>query len=230
MNNIITEIKNEIKICIKELENISSKNNNILVEADKNFFSFILKKILLYKKLGKYWSNKKYLFSFKVIVSDLFSLIFTVIEKKERYCFLNERSIIENFTRILVSVSIEEDYITKNVLEKLKKKLTFKEISFINNEYDISCGYIHGSDILSETLISIFSDNLLVKNNKSFSSNKRKCSFYLRIIKLLSIYEKLLINKYPNEIDGIFFKEKDIFEYLTNKNSLELLFSLINKK
>ena len=89
MNNIITEIKNEIKICIKELENISSKNNNILVEADKNFFSFILKKILLYKKLGKYWSNKKYLFSFKVIVSDLFSLIFTVIEKKERYCFLN---------------------------------------------------------------------------------------------------------------------------------------------
>ena len=160
MNNIITEIKNEIKICIKELENISSKNNNILVEADKNFFSFILKKILLYKKLGKYWSNKKYLFSFKVIVSDLFSLIFTVIEKKERYCFLNERSIIENFTRILVSVSIEEDYITKNVLEKLKKKLTFKEISFINNEYDISCGYIHGSDILSETLISIFSNNI----------------------------------------------------------------------
>lgn len=38
MNNIIIEIKNEIKICIKELENISSKNNNILVEADKNFF------------------------------------------------------------------------------------------------------------------------------------------------------------------------------------------------
>ena len=237
MNEIIIEMKNEIKKCIKELENIASQNRNILIEQDKNFFSFILRKILFYKKLSRYWSNKKHLFLFKVIVSDLFSLIFTIIEKKERYCFLNERSIIENFTRILVSVSIEEDYVTKNVLDKLKEKITFKEYSFINNEYINSCRYVHGSDILNGTLISIFSNNLLEKNTKIFNSSRKKCAFYLRIEKLLNIYEKLLniyekllINKFPNKIDGIFFKEKDIFEYMTNKNHLDLLFSLIKWK
>ena len=49
MNEIIIEMKNEIKKCIKELENIASQNRNILIEQDKNFFSFILRKILFYK-------------------------------------------------------------------------------------------------------------------------------------------------------------------------------------
>ena len=38
MNEIIIEMKNEIKKCIKELENIASQNRNILIEQDKNFF------------------------------------------------------------------------------------------------------------------------------------------------------------------------------------------------
>nr|DAS87825.1 MAG TPA: hypothetical protein [Caudoviricetes sp.] len=227
MENSITKMKNEIKVCIEEIESICSKEKSILTEADKNFFSFILRKILFYKKICKYWSNQKHLFSFKVIVSDLFSLIFTIIEKKERYCFLNERSIIENFTRILVSISIAEDYVTKNVLDKLKKETTNKEFSFINNEYINSCGYVHGSDILNGTLISFFSNNLSEKNTKIFNSTKKKCVFFLRIEKLLNIYEKLLICKFSDKIDGIFFKEKDVFEYMTSKKHLELLFSLI---
>lgn len=81
------------------------------------------------------------------MISDYFNLIISIIEGKSRYIYVNERSIIENYMRLILQKSIESDHITRNCFQELQENrygftISNKDFSLIKSEYVTCCSYI----------------------------------------------------------------------------------------
>ncbi|MGL5330091.1 MAG: hypothetical protein ACRDD7_12550 [Peptostreptococcaceae bacterium] len=214
-------IKSNISTFVEKIHEISKELGNELNQEDKEFFRFISKHIIFFKYL---YGGMGETYFFKVIISDFYNYIFSIIKNETRYIYLNERSIIENYTRAVVRKTVEEDYVTINLFETMKSiefLFDFKDDDYclIKDEYKTSCGYIHGSDILNDSLVFVLEEYLDSKN-----TIKHMNRYYDRIRKILKVYDKMLISQYSESISGCFHRKKTILEYLLGNECLEILF------
>lgn len=223
----IDEIKKYIDRFIEELSSYSNETCiKSITKQEKDFFSFISKQIIFLKELYKIYSS----YEIKVLISDFYNYIVSIIKNEHRYIYVNERSIIENYTRLIVNVDTGEDYITLNVFNKLKSKkfvtlLKQDEFSLIKSEYAVSCEYIHGSKLLNDNLAYVFREcisNVVVFKNKN--------NYIQKIIKLIKIFNRLLVSTYPEFIDCSFYRRKSVLSYLIGSHNVDLLFSILNSK
>ena len=196
-------IKRDIKKFVEQLE-LNSRDKITLMDDEKNFFKFLAKHILFFKELYKFDKSKYFL---EVLISDIFSYIISIINGEKRYIFLNERSIIENYIRYLMN----ENHIKENTFDKLKEKSNLQNdiFSLIKEEYSTSCKYIHGGEILKSELLFYFLE-FLKKENEIF----RDLKYYKRIIKMLNIYDNLILKKDEEFINGVFHRRKTLLKFL----------------
>lgn len=229
MNELVLSQINEIKVSISRfMDSLSeySKSNklNAITQQQKNFFIFISKQILFIKEIYNYCKDRK----LKVLISDYYNYIVSIIKNENRYLHLNERSIIEGYTRWIVSVNIEQNHVTSELIEQLKDNtyinpLTNDEYSLIKSEYIMSCGFIHGSNVLDHDLSYVFQECVL--NN---SQLKNINNYLQKIIKIIKIYNRLIISNQTENIDTIFWSRKSLLEYLIGKDNVEILFDIRN--
>ena len=108
-------------------------------------------------------------------------------------------------------------------MKKMEFSFDFDEddYSLIKDEYNTSCGYIHGSRLLNDNLSYFLSECL--ENNK-FTKDPSK--YYKRIIKIFKTYDKMLISEYGGSISGCFHRQKTLFRYLLGHECCELLFEV----
>lgn len=199
------------------LEEVSRK----LTSTEQEFFRFISKQIIFLKQLLENYDK----YEIKVLISDFYNLIISIIKNEDRCIYLHERSIIENYTRLIVNDSIRNNYIMSNSFGKLReiKKasriISDDEYSLIKSEYRVSCGYVHGSELLNDNLVYVF--NELVSNDMPL---KNRNNYFQRMIKLVKIYNRLLYFTHNNDVDNSFHRRKSVLTFLTNlantKNSL----------
>lgn len=217
---ILEEYKKDILELMMILENISKEKKNIFEESDKNFFIFILKHILFFKELYNYDKTNYF---FRIIISDFYYYIMALINNELRYVYLNERSIIENYTRCILKVSLESDHITNKLFDKLKIEynISNSDFSILKQEYLHSCEYIHGGKRLETSLISYFNEYLLKKNKI-----KKQSKYYSRVIKIIKIFDKILIKSNPEFVNGVFHRRKTLLKYLIGKDKVEILKNL----
>lgn len=223
----IETIKSNISTFIDKLDEISLELKQNIDEEQRKFFIFISKHIIFFKHLYDGMGN---MYFFKVIISDLYYYILSILKNETRYIYLNERSIIENYTRAVIRKTVEEDHVTENLFLQMKDinfSFNFREedYSLIKDEYITSCGYIHGSSVLDNNL-SFFFDECL--ENKQFIKDPNK--YYKRITKIFKIYDKMLISEYGEAISGCFHRQKTLFKYLLGDDCCELLFEVTNRK
>lgn len=222
---IVNEIKLNIKEFIDKIQDMSKKSKFGFCQSDKDFFSFIAKHIIFFKYLCV---DQKTMYFYKVLISDLYYLILSIIKNEIRYMYVNERSIIENYMRILMKMSIKDTHITGKIFEGMKKK-DFKcdfgkdEYSLIKSEYSVSCSYIHGADILNDNLAYVFEECM----NRTFEIEARK-KYYMRIQKMLKIFDRLIIAENTAYISGCFHRKKSVMEYLMGEKQVDLLFEILN--
>ena len=214
-------IKSNIHEFINKLDEISLSRDCITKE-EKEFFIFLSKHIIFFKYL---YTGMGKMYFFKVIISDLYYYMLSLLKNETRYVYVNERSIIENYTRAVMRKTVEEDHVTESLFSQLKDitfnfDFTNNDYSLIKSEYVTSCGYIHGGDILNDNLSFVFDECL---ENKIVIKNKNK--YYERIRKIMKIYDKMLISEYGSNISGCFHRQKTLFKYLLGKECLELLFT-----
>lgn len=217
--NEVDNRKNEIKSFVNEI-----KNKNAINNADEEFFIYISKHIIFFKFLYFGCQRKIY---FKIIISDLYYFIISILENKTRYMYLNERSIIENYTRLLINKSVESDHITENSFKELKENfkniITDTDYSLIKSEYSISCSYIHGGNALEENL-SFYYDECLKKDVKMKDISK----YYTRIEKIINCFDLILIQEYSEFVSGCFHRKKTLLKYLLGEKKIELLFKSLS--
>lgn len=217
----VNEIKSNIRYFINEIKKSTQRTGFDFCQSDQDFFSFIAKHIVFFKYL--YLGNQNIYF-YKVLISDLYYLILSIIDNKTRYMYLNERSIIENYIRCIMRVSIQDNHITKDVFEEMRRK-SFKcdfSDTLIKSEYIVSCGYIHGGEILNDNLAFVFEQ--CSNNNLKICERKK---YYLRLQKILKTFDKLFITENDIYISGCFHRKKSILEYLLGKEKVNLLFELL---
>lgn len=217
-------IKSNINEFNNKLEEIAISLGHQITKEEKDFYIFISKHIIFFKYLYNGMNNQYF---FKVMISDLYYFILSILKGETRYVYLNERSIIENYTRAITRKTVEEDHVTENLFLIMKGTtysfdFTESDYALIKNEYTTSCGYIHGGNILNDNLASVLNEclenNILIKDINKYHN---------RIKKILKVYDKMLISQYGEYISGRFHRRKTIFEYLLGKECLELLFLVI---
>lgn len=199
-----------------------SNGLNVLNQGQRDFFVYISKQILFLKDVYNCYPD----FKLKVLISDYYNYIVSMIRNENRYLYLNERSIIEGYTRYIVNVNVEQDHVTSEIIAQLKStsyinSLSDNEYSLIKSEYTTSCGFIHGSRLLNKSLSYYFTEcvsNFYKLNNIN--------AYYQRITKVIKIFNRLIISNRTEEIDTTFFRRKSVLEYLIGKENVESLFAL----
>lgn len=225
--SIIKEInlyKKEIEFLIKEITETSYNKGFTIKNIEKGFFAFIAKHIIFFKLFLK--TNQENYF-LKIIVSDLYFYILAIITNEARYVYLNERSIIENYMRLILVVNTKDNHVTYRLFENLKSKYSISEsdYSLLRSEYCTACEYIHGGEILNENLIKVFSEYIKKKRELKDLPN-----YFERICKMIRIFDLILIKKDAANISGIFYKRKYVLEYLLGKNCVDELFKILDDR
>lgn len=220
----IKVLRNDIKAFNSILIEYAEKRSRILNENDLSFFTFISKRIVFFKffSLGDTSSQTNHFC--KVMISDLYYLIISLINGELRYMYVNERSIIENYARLLTHKTVEQDHVTGQLLDSLKEKTylfdyTEDDFSLMKSEYSVACNFIHGGESLKESLLFIFQEF-----NEHVWSKDEVNDYYERIKKMMKTFDKMLISEYKDYISGCFHRRKSLLEYLLGKDSLNLFF------
>lgn len=219
----VNEMKVSVSQFINLLSNYSTSNNlDAITQQEKNFFEFISKQILFVREVYNNYPH----YRLKVLISDYYNYIVSIIRGENRYIYLNERSIIEGYTRWIVSTTVEEDHITPALIAQLKSNnyihpLTDDEYSLIKSEYVTSCGFIHGSQLLNSSLSYVFQECI-----EKCSAIKNINCYFQRIMRIIKIFNRLVISNMTEQIDTTFWCKKSILEYLIGKDNVSILFIL----
>ena len=222
----INNCKNEIKLFLNHISNVDFSKIE-LQDYDKDFFAFVSKHILFFKYLGLYHQDDKY---FKILISDFYYYIISILKSELRYMYLNERSILENYTRMITRISLDDDHVTERSFNNLKlssDKFGFdiSNYSLLKSEYATSCGYVHGGKELTHALSYVFDDCI-----NSTTRLTKRANYYQRMIRVIKYLDSLLICSHPEFINGCFHRQKALLSYLLGKPSVDLLFNSMNKK
>ncbi|MDW0114361.1 hypothetical protein QT711_14280 [Sporosarcina saromensis] len=207
----VDELMNYIKIYSREI------NGRDINDSDVNFYRFIAKQILFFKKIliaypKTYFAN--------VLVSDLYSLLINDIKQEIRYYYLNQRSIIENYIRLIEVNDENQSHVTRKSFLDLKSNNQINETDYgkIMNEYKIACSYIHGGPELSGYLVTNFQESIEFK--ASLGKRKRK-SQIAQFIDLINILNYLFLINNLDDIDAAFHRSKVLLKYLMGNNYLQ---------
>lgn len=217
MRYIGTELcKEEIDNLISYVENYNGNFNYISMDQKTiEFYRFISKQVIFFKFILKAYPKT---YSIQVIVSDFLSLIVNDLKLETRYYYLNQRSIIENYMRMILKDQSNITHITKQSFKDLKEQnqLELNEIEYnrIINEYKIACSFIHGGNFLQEHLVSNFEE--CVDNKTQISERKRKGKIS-QFFEMVNILNKLFLIHNSEEIDNSFHRNKVTLEYLMGK-------------
>ncbi len=162
------------------------------------------------------------------MISDLYYFILSIIKREMRYMYVNERSIIENYMRAIMQISLQDDHITEAIFQKMRNKnflcdFTDAEYSLIKNEYVTSCEYIHGGNILNDNLAYVLDECV----NNDFEIKDRS-KYYVRVQNIFKLFDKLIVAEKTLYISGCFHRKKSVMEYLLGEHQVELLFNILN--
>lgn len=226
MNYVEVKIcKEEINNLIKYIEDYAIKSKGSTIDnKTKDFYRVISKQIIFFKKVLNAYPKTYFI---KVIISDFLSLILNDIKLETRYYYLNQRSIIENYMRLILKDDQYVTHITRQSFLDLKQKnqsnLSEKEYTKIMNEYKIACSYIHGGDTLKEHLVNNFEECL--ESKTKISERKRK-SQISQFIDLINILNRLFLLHNTEAIDSSFHRSKATLEYLMGKQYINKFYQI----
>lgn len=222
----ILQLKEDFAKFIDYIQIYCQQKKFEVTQNDRDFFIFISKRIIFFKTINL---TDTPLYTIKVLISDMYNLILTIINNEKRYIYLNERSIIENYTRLVLNSNLENDHITVNLFDKIKNNystiFTNDIFSLIKNEYRIACSYIHGGNSLESSLISYF--NECIAANECLTERYK---YYDRFKKIIQCYDKIFIYTHGFLIDVAFHRRKSVLGYLLGSKYVDLLFQLKSEK
>ena len=217
----INLVKFETNKFIKVICAYAEENEVEIQQTDTDFYRVLAKHILFFKYILTAYPSSYFV---QVIISDFYYYIISDLKNEARYSFLNERSIIENYLRMIIKNDDYNTHITHNTFEELINGpyvIDQIEYSLIKSEYTNSCGYIHGNQILKDQLSSLFED--CIKNDVKKSLQKRIAQQDL-IVRLLKILDRLFIENNTDIISSSFHRRKSVLKYLLGESNMEILF------
>lgn len=216
--NELDELTRNINSFKEYVDSYCEKQNIQLSQSAKSFLRFWAKRIIFMNYLKECDYNQW----IDGIVSDMFFFSASVILDQKRYMYLNLRSFIESFIKLLLNVKIENEQITRKSFEQFRslyKKdiLNDDEFSIIKNVYKVSCMAIHNPLFKENDLAIGIKDcleNKIYNVNHNNHRNTVETEVFNNVQTITSIFIRLLIYKYREQIDSTFYRRKIIMNRL----------------
>ncbi len=221
--NLIDCEKNNISNFLVEIDEFSKKERIILDESDMNFFCMVAKHIIFLKYFVLSLEKRNEIKYLNIIISDLYFLVLSLVKMERRYIYVNIRSIIENSMRMFVDISVEKNFSTKDIFERVRGKIGENDYRLLRSEYRVACNYVHGGNLLENNLAFVL--NECFENCRM--SRKEKNDFYARMCKLIKIFDREIVTHYTEAVNGCFHRRKSLMEYLIGKRNVDLLFDIL---
>lgn len=228
INNQIKQIQGEIKEYIEALSSLSCQEN-LHEQSHFDFCIFLAKHIVFFKMISSVIHDRRYNRLYNLVISDLLSLSFEITRNEQRYIYLNERSLIESFMRIITKCDGRVKGISPVFLQlqEISKNLPVKvEYDLIKSEYAMASNYIHGNVKDTDTL-SLFLEDCIRK--KGLPSKKIK-QYFQRLVRVIVSFDRMLINQQVDQINEAFYRKSKIMQYLIGKDQVDFYFSIRNNR
>ncbi len=219
----VNHLKDTIKSTKEGLERISKEQDLNITENDQNFYVFLIKHVIFFEYILSSYPDT---FILKVLISDFSYLIVNDMKQNDRYLKLHERSIIENYLRLILKNADYIRNIDSNAFNEFKNTcndygLDEDKVNTIHNAYKLSCSYIHGSKKLEEDLPKFFADVFTnVTSNKANKNSQNN-----RIIKYISYLDLAFITSNKEVVSNSFHRRKSMLDVLITKDKAEILFN-----
>ncbi|SFE88152.1 hypothetical protein [Peptostreptococcus sp. D1] len=221
----LKKIKININKFVEHVEDYLNSNSVKCNQSDSEFIRFISKQIIFLKMICFDKELDVYRIS---LISDFYFLMNSILENQIRYIFLNKRSIIENYIRLIKK--IENGRVTINAFEglsdnKYENYLDKNYYSFLKSQYSEACEYIHGGEKWQESLVEDYLSCL--KNNSNIGEGfKNKNSFYKNFYKSISILNRMMLIEHSYNMISYFHRKGDIIKYLQEEKYHSLYVNL----
>lgn len=153
------------------------------------------------------------------LISDLYFFMDSILKNQLRYIYLNKRSIIENYIRIIKK--IEDGRVTVSVFEEMNSN-AYSEYSdylsqgyymFLKGEYSETCEYIHGGKKWQADLVEEYLSCCKVYSKVGYVLNNKE-SFYKNFYKIVRLLNMITFIEHYDNIISCFHRKTGVVQYL----------------
>lgn len=198
--------KQELKLFMCEVD------KNFTKVQDKNLLASSFKLIFFLKLMIEHNHNIKHKRNINGAVYDSLNGMVAIFNSRERYLYLNLRSLIEHIARIALDNIYDGGEFDGSVRRKdflhLKEQRTSENWKYMHETYTRACHYIHASPQANLNVSATFSE-LLSKD--STSSQSKQISLFQKV---LSETVKIFIIYYDEEISNTFFRTQGELKFI----------------
>ncbi|EDP59468.1 hypothetical protein [Vibrio sp. AND4] len=183
---------------------------------DRNLLASSFKLIFFLKLMVEHNHNINHKRNINGAIYDSLNGIVSIFNSRERYLYLNLRSLIEHIARIALDKRYgSKDFdcsVRRNDFLYLKSEVASENWKYMHETYSRACHYIHASPKVNLNINATFTD-LLYKDSTSTQSKQ------IRLFqKVLSETIKIFISYYYIDISNTFFRAQWELKFLLGNN------------
>lgn len=209
------DIDNFLKFVKEDVGNIS-----------ENQLRSIAKGIILFKRIF-IQKNPVYFHYSECLISDALSLVHACGVKSQRLYYTTYRSLIENFTRVLLGYDNTNDTGVRNMFKELRDQYedTGKEfIDYLEGEYGKCCNVIHSNIKANLQLYSYYEDIV-----SSDEMNEKAISYCVNALNtFFNKAKEFMIENTSQLVSDSFYNHKELLAFLIGKENYSKLEKKIN--
>ena len=177
----------------------------------------IAKGIILFKRIFMK-KDTAYSHYSECLISDVLSLVHAYGIKSQRLYYTTYRSLIENFTRVLLGYDNANDTGVRNMFRELRNRYedTGKDfLDYLEGEYGKCCNVIHSNIKADIQLYSYYED--IVSSDEMDEKTINACVNALKTF--CNKAKMFMIENIPQLVNDSFYNHKELLAFLIGKDN-----------
>lgn len=216
----------DIELCKEDITSFLELVQEDVGNVSESQLRSIAKGIILFKRI---FMQKDTICSHysECLISDALSLIHACGMKSQRLYYTTYRSLIENFTRVLLGYDNANDTGVRNMFKELRDQYedAGKEfIDYLEGEYGKCCNVIHSNIKADLQLYSYYEDIVSTDemNEKTINSCVNALGTFCNKAKVF------MVENIPQSVNDSFYNHKELLAFLIGKEDYLRLENIIN--
>lgn len=216
----------DIELCKEDINSFLNFVKKDVGNISESQLRSIAKGIILFKRIFMQ-KDPAYFHYSECLISDALSLVHACGIKSQRLYYTTYRSLIENFTRVLLEYDNSNDTGVRNMFKELHGQYENggKDfIDYLEGEYGKCCNVIHSNIKANLQLYSYYEDIVL-----SDEMNEKTINYCVNALNtFFNKVKEFIIKNIPQLLNDSFYNHRELLAFLIGKENYSKLEKKIN--